>query len=92
VATEVALIWARNGFKNLLNGLATLVMWLPMVGWIPALVIRLFAWLITLSPAVSIWWLRNHNDFITEFIKRIAMKDYNALENNDNDLRILFYN
>lgn len=71
VATEVALIWARNGFKNLLNGLATLVAWIPMVGWIPAIILRLFAWLITLSPAMSVWWLRNNNDFITSFIKKL---------------------
>jgi len=71
VATEVALIWARNGFKNLLNGLATLVAWIPMVGWIPAIVLRVFAWLITLSPAATILWLRNNNDFITSFIKKM---------------------
>jgi hypothetical protein len=71
VATEIALVWARNGFKNFLNGLATLVSWLPMLGWVPALIIRVFAWLITLSPAISIWWLRNHNDFLTEFIKKL---------------------
>jgi len=71
VATEVALIWARNGFKNLLNGLATLVAWIPMVGWIPSIILRLFAWLITLSPAASVWWLRNNNDFITSFIKKM---------------------
>jgi hypothetical protein len=70
-ATEIALVWARNGFKNLLNGLATLVSWIPMVGWIPAIVLRVFAWLITLSPAATILWLRNNNDFITSFIKKM---------------------
>jgi hypothetical protein len=71
VATEVALIWARNGFKNLLNGLATLIAWIPMVGWIPSIILRVFAWLITLSPTISILWLRNNNDFITSFIKKM---------------------
>jgi hypothetical protein len=71
VAASVVLAWSRGGFQKILGGLQILLRFIPVVGWVPAMVVGVLKYALTLSPALTLLWFEKSNDFLTNFIKKI---------------------
>jgi hypothetical protein len=71
VAVSVVLAWSRGGFRKILGGVQILLRFIPVVGWIPATIVGILKYVLTLSPALTLLWFEKSNDFLTQFIKKI---------------------
>ena len=71
VAASVVLAWSRGGFRKILGGVQILLRFIPVVGWIPATIVGIFKYVLTLSPALTLLWFEKSNDFLTQFVKKI---------------------
>jgi hypothetical protein len=71
VAASIVLAWSRGGFQKILGGIQILLRFIPVVGWIPSVIVGILKYVLTLSPALTLIWFEKSNDFLTQFIKKI---------------------